>query len=466
MSKNDRQVECLLTYADLVNDVNKRFDSSITVNNPPKNKKYNPEYIISSENIEGDFLGINTVIKNSYGILGSVNYSEDSYNKLFRAVPSGGGIYPNEIYLFLKKEDNDFILHYNPILDQYVLVKKGRLFSQLLECIKSDGRNTNESFIFITTNYIKNWNKYKYLSYKLQLLDTGALIGQLALESSLNNLKMELFPLFNTEKTTELFGINSFCEIGNILIGLHPISKDTDNRTNRIGIQDYFSGKDVENIFSNYDGLFERKVSDFINKIHNSSFTSIDLQRNISVYLPEINHVNIRRSSEITEFNTNPTYDQLKGFFQELLKFVTVINNIINLKLKIIPFQIEDMPHINSNLFEFIDVLKCNKDNFLKQYQHNIKLNNSFIDLFIICDLEELIIRHGSIAYRQVHYFSGVLIQILYRLVLKHNLIGCAFLNYNPDEIQRVIKTKKENIIVNYKIGKSSKEQPMFITRF
>lgn len=98
-----------------------------------------------------------------------------------RFVPSGGGLYPNEIYLYLKLEDLPIgVYHYDVAHHRLVLLREGNFDSYIAQAL-GDRCDVSTCFgtVFVSTIFWKNFFKYDHFSYRLQGLDAGVLIGQL-----------------------------------------------------------------------------------------------------------------------------------------------------------------------------------------------------------------------------------------------------------------------------------------------
>lgn len=123
-------------------------------------------------------------------VYGLTQYSQSAFSNgitendvmiaLRRFVPSGGALYPNEVYVYLKLDDiPEGIYHYSVAHHRLVLLREGNYDSYLS---RSLGNNCNISdcfgTLFISTMFWKNFYKYNNFSYRLQGLDTGVLIGQ------------------------------------------------------------------------------------------------------------------------------------------------------------------------------------------------------------------------------------------------------------------------------------------------
>jgi SagB-type dehydrogenase family enzyme len=98
-----------------------------------------------------------------------------------RFVPSGGGLYPNELYLYLKTKGVPAgVYHYDAAHHRLVLLREGDFDSYLARAL---GNRCEMSAcfgaVFVSAVYWKNYFKYHNFAYRLQGLDTGVLIGQL-----------------------------------------------------------------------------------------------------------------------------------------------------------------------------------------------------------------------------------------------------------------------------------------------
>jgi SagB-type dehydrogenase family enzyme len=98
-----------------------------------------------------------------------------------RFVPSGGGLYPNEIYVYLKTTDVPVgVYHYDAAHHRLVLLREGDFDAYLS---RSLGNRCDMSVcfgtVFVSIMFWKNFYKYSNFAYRLQGLDTGVLIGQL-----------------------------------------------------------------------------------------------------------------------------------------------------------------------------------------------------------------------------------------------------------------------------------------------
>lgn len=98
-----------------------------------------------------------------------------------RFVPSGGGLYPNELYVYLKLEDlPNGVYHFDVIHHRLVLLREGNFDDFLTRALGCRCKLTScFATVFVSTMYWKNFFKYNNFAYRLQGLDAGVLIGQI-----------------------------------------------------------------------------------------------------------------------------------------------------------------------------------------------------------------------------------------------------------------------------------------------
>jgi SagB-type dehydrogenase family enzyme len=98
-----------------------------------------------------------------------------------RFAPSGGALYPNELYVYLKIEDLPVgVYHYDVAHHRLALLREGNYDSYIARAL-GNRCEIPACFgtVFVSTMFWKNFFKYNNFSYRLQGLDAGVLIGQL-----------------------------------------------------------------------------------------------------------------------------------------------------------------------------------------------------------------------------------------------------------------------------------------------
>ncbi|WP_338753041.1 SagB family peptide dehydrogenase [Bacillus sp. FJAT-52991] len=117
----------------------------------------------------------------SQSVFPSTNQGSELMQSYRRFAPSGGALYPNELYVYLKVEDlPNGIYHYDVAHHRLILLREGNFDSYIA---KSLGNRCDLSAcfgtVFVSTMFWKNFYKYNNFAYRLQGLDAGVLIGQL-----------------------------------------------------------------------------------------------------------------------------------------------------------------------------------------------------------------------------------------------------------------------------------------------
>ncbi|MGR9050436.1 SagB/ThcOx family dehydrogenase [Halobacillus faecis] len=127
-----------------------------------------------------------------------------------RYVPSGGGLYPSEVYIYLKNEDVPYgIYHYDAAHHRLHLIREGNFDSFLTEAL--GGRcdlSEAQGVLFVTTMFWKNFFKYNHFAYRLQGLDAGALLGQWQEISSRARFSIKVHFQFLDRPINHLLGLD------------------------------------------------------------------------------------------------------------------------------------------------------------------------------------------------------------------------------------------------------------------
>ncbi|MDR7071687.1 SagB family peptide dehydrogenase [Fictibacillus barbaricus] len=147
----------------------------------------------------------------------------DTWATLRRFVPSGGGLYPNELYLYLKIDDlPSGIYHYDTAHHRLVCLREGN-FDDYLNKALGNRCDISSTFgaVFISTFFWKNFFKYHNFSYRLQGLDSGFVIGQLLEVSKRFGFETGVYYHFLDRAVNHLLGLN---EQEESVYGVIPLS--------------------------------------------------------------------------------------------------------------------------------------------------------------------------------------------------------------------------------------------------
>ncbi|MGD7009688.1 SagB family peptide dehydrogenase [Metabacillus sp. 84] len=136
--------------------------------------------------------------------------AEETVQSLRRFVPSGGGLYPNELYLYLNVDEAPSgIYHYDAARHQLVLLREGNWETYLSEAL---GERCDISSCFgavlISAKFWKNFFKYNQFSYRLQGLDAGVLAGQLQEAAKRFGFSCGVYVQFLDRALNHILGLN------------------------------------------------------------------------------------------------------------------------------------------------------------------------------------------------------------------------------------------------------------------
>lgn len=154
-----------------------------------------------------------------------------------RFVPSGGALYPNELYVYIKLEDAPTgIYHYDVAHHRLIMVREGN-YDVYLSRSLGNGDPISDCFctIFVSTVFWKNFYKYNNFSYRLQGLDAGVLIGQSLEVANQMGFSSKVYYQFLDRSINHLLGLTEQDESVYTVISLstHPSIHCVDNNHNR-----------------------------------------------------------------------------------------------------------------------------------------------------------------------------------------------------------------------------------------
>lgn len=127
-----------------------------------------------------------------------------------RFAPSGGGLYPNELYVYLKIADlPPGLYHYDVAHHRLVLLREGNFDSYISRAL---GHRCDVSScfgtVFVSTMFWKNYFKYNNFAYRLQGLDAGVLMGQLLEVSKRSGWESGVYYQYLDQAVNHLLGLS------------------------------------------------------------------------------------------------------------------------------------------------------------------------------------------------------------------------------------------------------------------
>lgn len=162
-----------------------------------------------------------------------------------RFVPSGGALYPNELYVYLNMENFPAgVYHYDAAHHRLVLLRQGNFDSYIYRALRNCC-NISDCFatVFVSTMFWKNFFKYNNFSYRLQGLDAGVLIGQLLEVAKRFGFATGVYFQFLDRALNHMLGLS---EQEESVYAVIPLSvKPTINFTDESGTDVVFSSADL-----------------------------------------------------------------------------------------------------------------------------------------------------------------------------------------------------------------------------
>ncbi|QMU65292.1 MAG: SagB/ThcOx family dehydrogenase [Flavobacteriaceae bacterium] len=181
-------------------------------------RDYQKDYKISLNE-----LGI--LLYNSYGVTkkSKIEGLDKEAHLGFRNVPSGGGLYPLEMYIVLFKSHIPLgLYHYRPDINCLEEIKQGLFLKELSEVIQAEPYTAiqNASAIVMTTGLIERQTiKYGERAYRFLMQESGAVGQNISLIAETLQLGACWVGGYLDDKLNEFLGIDGVFEtINNVII--------------------------------------------------------------------------------------------------------------------------------------------------------------------------------------------------------------------------------------------------------
>ena len=132
---------------------------------------------VSVRNIKKSALSLKevaTILFHAYGI--TRNNQNTNYPRPFRVVPSGGALYPLEVFFYSTSTTGleAGVYHYNPTENHLRFLIPGDITNKVSECLVNAEIGSNASLIiFITAVFERSTYKYGDRGYRFILLEAG-----------------------------------------------------------------------------------------------------------------------------------------------------------------------------------------------------------------------------------------------------------------------------------------------------
>lgn len=170
---------------------------------------------------------IATILHYSYGI--TRDNKNTDFPRPFRVVPSGGALYPLELFFYSNSIENypDGIYHYNPSTNQIRLLSKGDKNGKISEAfVQSELINNSSLIIFITAVFQRSIFKYSDRGYRFILIEAGHVAQNINLVSRCLELGCVNLGGFFDRQIDELLGLDG---VNHSTIYAVAVGKDKNN---------------------------------------------------------------------------------------------------------------------------------------------------------------------------------------------------------------------------------------------
>lgn len=374
-----------------------------------------------------------------------------------RFVPSGGALYPNEIYVYLQiKELPKGIYHYDVAHHALTLLREGDFAAYITDVLGK--RGTIEhcfATIFISTLFWKNFFKYHNFAYRLQGLDSGVVIGQLLECTEQTPYQKTVYYQFLDKAANHLLGLSTEQESVYAIIALSADNMQLQQKSNDVCTSDTLC-KALPSIHHTYK-IKSKNILPYplIEKIHTKAlqnttqdFTWVSATKNIQpktnqmIQLPPADQkskpsfydICRKRTSPGMDFTLKPvTKKQLAAILQTATESITYANDfskMTNLRELIIAgyfHHVEDVPHglyiydPDTNTLKLLQTEDFRYDLQRATLEPHINLFQIPICLHIFGNPNYQTETLGTRGYRISQMQTGILVQ---RLALAASRIG------------------------------------------
>ncbi len=411
--------------------------------------------------------------------------------QLMRAAPSAGGLYPNEIYVICRNYPfGSGVFNYQVKTHSLCRLGEGDFyFDELTEnCFNHPSLQNSDLALVMTGVFERSAWRYHDRAYRRILLDSGHILGNIALTSYLFERKAYLLGGFIDDNINNLLGLKAQndeqslfvislpkqLDCQNISLIQNPVSYPSDTNTSQLHIP---SGKRlkalhnfskisempnlsvVQNLFKEYlEEEQESRIEAFLTgeslecsepiAWERCSLMTTILQRRSSRRYDPNQPLSKEKLAQILQFAYNPQYYKGQGFdanpvylSSELLKTYLIVNNVENLDAGCYLYQSEE------------ENLKQIRFKELKSEAHYLCLGQDLardaaVLLFHVCDLNKAVKIYGERAYRYIHADAGQIGQRINLAAVKLKVGVSGIGGYFDDNALEALGISEDNILI------------------
>lgn len=246
-----------------------------------------------------------------------------------RPVPSGGALYPVELYLYVKDGWGipPGIYHYDNAHHALALLREGNFDDYITSCLGGAMAIESCEIVFFPAVFFwKSYFKYSDLSYRLQCLDLGVVLAHLLLVSQRLGLLAEVFFQFLDEPLDYLLGLDPCQES---VYAVLPLNRQQQRRATAHRSRPPLDGIDclisqlprIEHQYVQKSAFV--KSSEMIGQLHLASMSSSggeDQRRSPSPNSPESPSIALPYLSQVTSRDLTETLYSRHSAFEDFRK--------------------------------------------------------------------------------------------------------------------------------------------------
>ena len=173
---------------------------------------------------------VGAIFHYAYGI--TRDNTDTEYPRSFRTVPSGGALYPLELYFYSRYIENleTGLYHYNPVENNLHQIIAEDLTLKISNCLtpgQSNLAHNTSMMIFITSIFERETFKYGSRGYRFALLEAGHVAQNINLVSTAMGLGSVNIGGYFDREVDELIGIDGVTHSTIYMIGIgKPLKED------------------------------------------------------------------------------------------------------------------------------------------------------------------------------------------------------------------------------------------------
>ena len=405
-----------------------------------------------------DLQRLSNILYYSYGVTETRKYPGGQLQ--LRAAASSGALYPNDLYIaaFTIKGLNPGIYYYHPA--NHSLVKVSEIQFSLLAAANPDPNifKNAAAAILVTAYFDRSVWKYHDRSYRYVLLDSGHILGNLALASSAMHIPHITTSLFDDKKMEKILGLSTDNEgvLYMVILGKKELSPPSHAQS--------FKSVALTNADKNLDPTrlshqltsVQWVATSPMNKPVKAPILNDDNYLSTDTFIPLTKDTGtssdlfsvIKSRRSFRQFSQQEiNFNDFSEIIQEAYSPIVNVHNVdfdTGVQLFIIASHVQGLPH---GVYRFIpaksSLLKIIEGDFSSDIYHaalsqEVLKRAAFVMAWVI-DLTKIGELHGERDYRQANIEGGLGSETAYLATEARKLGTCAVGAFYDNEVQNIL---------------------------